>query len=130
MRPIISLTTLFLILFTSCDKDPYEDLTTSFQGIAYSGPNEPLENGYFDIVGYGNLFSNPGQVFERTIQTDSDGRFNVRITTNDVSSFSFGTTGNFEAARLTCAGPTTTAVCTLMDAGKSHEDIIIYTYVN
>ena len=130
MRPSIVLSTvLFLLLFISCEKDPYEDLSTSFQGIAYAGPEEPWANGEIVIVGYKSLFDDsPGEGFRQNYKIESDGTFNIRVTTDDVASFSIGMATPTPDLRLSCTGPTISGVCTLMEAGKTHSNIIVYAY--
>jgi hypothetical protein len=120
-----SLLLLYFIVLTSCDKDPYEDLSTSFQGIVYSAPEEPMANGQIVISGRRSWVDDCcGEAFRESFQTESDGTFNIRVNTNDVASFSI----DIPSSEQRCTGPSISGVCTLMEAGEKHSDIIIYAY--
>ena len=118
---------LLLVLLISCSEEPYEDLTTSFEGIVYAGPEEALANGEIVIVGYRSLFDeSPGEGFRQSFRTEIDGTFTIRVTTDDIASFSIG----IPSSRPRCTGPTISGVCTLMEAGEAHKDIMVYAYEN
>ena len=117
---------LLLVCVVSCTKEPYEDLTTSFEGIVYASPNEPMVNGRIVIVGRRSSFGDDccGVAFRKTFKTESDGTFDIRVTTDDVASFSLDLSGTEQR----CSGSSITSVCAGMISGENHENIIVYAY--
>ena len=107
------------VLLLSCTKDEYEDITTSFQGIVLNADtNEPVTNGQIEIIG-SDAGSGPYDAYRKMFQIESDGTFNIRITTSSISLFQI----DFEGFSQYCSGPTISQYCTLMSAGQSHTDI-------
>ena len=121
-----SILLLCFTVLTSCVKEPYEDLLTSFEGIVYSAPEEPMANGRIVIVGRRSSFGDDccGEAFRESFQTESDGTFNIQVNTNDVASFSI----DIPSSEQRCTGPSISGVCTLMESDEKHTDIIIYAY--
>lgn len=116
MRPF-AIILLCLVVLTSCDKDETDNLTTSFQGIAIDNTanGEPF-SGQIEIVG-NFLGTSPGEEYRKTFQIESDGRFDISISTSYVKYFQLNLIGYEENC---------TASCTFLDAGMKHTDIEIY----
>ena len=113
---------LCLTVQISCNKDETDNLTTSFQGIAINSTanNEPF-TGQIEIVG-NFLGTAPEDVYRRTFQIESNGTFDITVTTDQVRYFQL----NLIGYEQNCLGPTTAGSCTFLDAGKRHNDIEIY----
>jgi len=108
------------MLLLGCSKGEFEDLSTSFQGIVIDDEtNEPFTGGQIEVIG-----SEPGlgpyDAYRKTFQIESDGTFDIRVTTSNIDLFQIDVEGYQE-----CYGPSITVYCTLMEAGKDHKDIRI-----
>ena len=118
----IAILSLCLLVLTGCDKDETDNLTTSFQGIAINNTaNGEAFTGQIEVIG--NFFGTaPGEVFRKTFQIESNGSFDITVTTTDVRYFQLSLIGYEQ----NCLGPTTEGSCTFLDAGKDHTDLEIY----
>ena len=111
---------LFLLpfLLTGCSKSEYDNLTTAFQGIVFDAiTNEPLSGVQIEVIGSENLEF----TYRKFFPIESDGSFNIRVTTDNISLFQL----NVEGYTQTCSGPDIFQYCTLMEAGEFHGDITI-----
>ena len=114
---------LLTVLVISCEKDPYEDLSTRFEGIVYANTDEPFTGGQIEIIG-SDAGSGPYDAYRKTFPIQSDGTFNVRITTSSIDLFQISVVGFGQS----CSGPSISQYCTLMKAGENNTDIVIYAY--
>ena len=114
---------LLLIVFVGCSKDPYDDLSTSFEGVVFANPNEPLSGGQIEIIG-SDAGSGPYDAYRKSFPIGSDGRFNIRITTSNIDLFQISLVGYSQS----CSGQSITQYCTLMKAGEDHTGIEVYAY--
>jgi len=113
----------FLILGCSNTDNEYDNLTTSFQGIVLNiNTNDPISGGQIRLLGSENL----DFVYEKYFPIESDGTFNIRITTDNISLFQVGIEGYY----VSCSGPSISQYCTLMAAGEDHNDITIMAGVD
>ena len=122
MKRIIFLSVV-LTFAVSCTKEnvPYEDLTTSFEGIVYTAPNEALQGGSIMVIGgYGKDAFNE---YIKEFPVESDGTFSIRITTDRISEFQL-----FLPEGQSCSGSSISDDCNRLQAGKDHKDIVIYAY--
>jgi hypothetical protein len=115
----------FLSLGCSNTEDEPENLTTSFQGIAINSisNNEPF-TGQIEVIG-SFLGVAPEDVFRRTFQIESNGSFDITVTTKDVGPFQLSLIGYSQE----CNDPTGEVPrlpCTFFSAGIDHTNIEIY----
>lgn len=100
------------------------DETTSFKGVVlYAETKEPYTIGQIEIIG-----SNSKKIdaYRKTFQIESDGSFNIQINTSDIGLFQIQLVPNDGSLILpTCSGASISQYCTLMEAGKNHNDITV-----
>ena len=113
---------LFLLpfLLTSCSNsdDEYDNLTTAFQGIVFDAiTNEPLSGVQIEVIGSEGF----DFTYRKFFPIESDGSFNIRVTTDNISLFQL----NVEGYTQRCSGPDIFQYCTLLEAGEFHGDITI-----
>lgn len=104
------------------------DETTSFKGVVlYTGTEEPYTAGQIEIIGSD---SEKVDAYRKKFPIESDESFNIQVSTSDIGLFQIQLVPN-DGSLISpyCSGATISEYCTLMSAGKNHNDITIMVQI-
>ena len=130
MKSVIknSLLLLLLLCLFACSMEE-DEIRTSFKGIAYNGSdnNLPIVNGHLELFGYESKYLIGGSdplLFNKIFPLDSDGSFEVSVSTQDVDYFVIGLRIDGERVTTDCQPD----LCFSFTDGKNYSGLRIYGY--
>jgi hypothetical protein len=125
-RNLIHSLLISTVLFYSCSKEEDNpEQFTSFEGVVLDqDTDEPYNSGYIEIIG--SELGDYG-VYRETFPIDSDGRFNIEVTTTKIHNFQINVESNTaDFVNQACLGESITIYCTLMKPDFDYKNIKVY----
>ena len=117
---------IYTVLFSSCSKEEDNpEQFTSFEGVVLDQDTDlPYNSGYIEIIG--SELGDYG-VYRETFTIDSDGSFNIKVTTTKMHNFQINVESNTaDFVNQACLGEGITIYCTLMKPDFDYKNIKVY----